>query len=431
MKIIVGHSNMDLDCLGSMVLVRRLFPDHVPVRSHLIHPVARNLYNLYQNHLNFLSAAELKGRTIERLVVVDTRSLDRILEFYRHVDGAEVETFVYDHHDQDTSDIPRAQVRSALVGANTSLVGTELIERGISIGPEDATIALSGIYADTGNFTHENVRNADFQVAAYCLENGASLALVKSFLNPLQQDYQITLFHEILNRLVFKNFSGHRILLSYFEIDKNISGLAAVVEKVFEVESPDAIFSVFFFHKTSQALIIARSQSRDINVATLLKPFGGNGHAAAASASVKHVESGRTYARLETHLADTLKPAMTAAELMSSHPYTINENQNLIEASIFLERVNHTGVPVVNDANDLVGFLTLRDIMKGRRAEQMQAPVKAYMTRKVVTGAPQTTIREVEELLFKNNIGHLPILENGRVAGILTRSDYLSYKVSL
>ena len=138
MKIIVGHSNMDLDCLGSMVLARRLFPDHVPVRSHLIHPVARNLYNLYQNHLDFLPGAELKGQAIERLVVVDTRSLERIREFYQHVDGARAETIVYDHHDRDTSDIPRAVVRSAVVGANTSLVGAELLERGISIGPEDA-----------------------------------------------------------------------------------------------------------------------------------------------------------------------------------------------------------------------------------------------------------------------------------------------------
>ena len=38
MKIIVGHSNMDLDCIGSIVLAKYLFTDYMPVKSRLIHP---------------------------------------------------------------------------------------------------------------------------------------------------------------------------------------------------------------------------------------------------------------------------------------------------------------------------------------------------------------------------------------------------------
>ncbi|HAE21751.1 MAG TPA: hypothetical protein DCG47_05430, partial [Spirochaetaceae bacterium] len=71
MKIIVGHSNMDLDCIGSIILAKYLFPDHVPVKSYLVHPVARKLMNLYKNRLGFATSADLKGQTIERMVVVD------------------------------------------------------------------------------------------------------------------------------------------------------------------------------------------------------------------------------------------------------------------------------------------------------------------------------------------------------------------------
>ena len=54
MKIIVGHSNMDLDCIGSIVLARYIFPDYQPVKSRLIHPVAKNLQNMYKKSPGFL-----------------------------------------------------------------------------------------------------------------------------------------------------------------------------------------------------------------------------------------------------------------------------------------------------------------------------------------------------------------------------------------
>ena len=112
---------------------------------------------------------------------------------------------------------------------------------------------------------------------------------------------------------------------------------------------------------------------------------------------------------------------------MTADVHVISEEHSLLDASISLERINHTGLPVTNEAKGLVGFLTLRDIMKGRKSDQMHAPIKAFMTKKVVTAAKTTTVREIEQLLFRNNIGHLPIVEEGRVVGIVTRSDYLRF----
>ncbi len=41
MNIIIGHSNMDLDCIASIVLAGKLYPGYKKVRSRLIHPVAK------------------------------------------------------------------------------------------------------------------------------------------------------------------------------------------------------------------------------------------------------------------------------------------------------------------------------------------------------------------------------------------------------
>ena len=64
MKVIFGHSNMDLDCFGSISLAKYLYPDYQPVQSQLIHPVAKNLYNLYQNRFGFIAPKDLKDQEI-------------------------------------------------------------------------------------------------------------------------------------------------------------------------------------------------------------------------------------------------------------------------------------------------------------------------------------------------------------------------------
>jgi tRNA nucleotidyltransferase (CCA-adding enzyme) len=321
------------------------------------------------------------------------------------------------------------------VGSNTTFLGLKVMEQGIEISETDATIALAGIYADTGNFTHENVTTEDFEVATYLMHHGASVQLVKTFLKTLKEEHQITLFHELLNRLYYADFNGHFIAMSYMEMDQQAGGLAAVVEKVFDVENTDALFSVFAFKKEKSVIIIARSQKSRINLNDVLNAFSGGGHAKAASALLKNREGKEVFQELEKHLRTVLLPAATVLSIMSTDLHVLQEEWTLREASVFLETINHTGAPVINGDGKLTGFMTLRDIMKGRKVDQMHSPVKAYMSKKVITGKTDLTIREVERLLYENHIGHLPIIEDDNtLVGIITRTDYLKHmdkKISL
>jgi tRNA nucleotidyltransferase (CCA-adding enzyme) len=119
---------------------------------------------------------------------------------------------------------PGARIHEGFYGSNTTGLGLELIQKGIFIEPEDATIALTGIYADTGNFTHANVKREDFEVAAFLLAQGASLKLVKDFLVPLKEKQQVVLFHEILNLLGKRSIRGHLVQICYLELDDDAQG---------------------------------------------------------------------------------------------------------------------------------------------------------------------------------------------------------------
>ncbi|MCP4756527.1 MAG: CBS domain-containing protein [Proteobacteria bacterium] len=427
MKVIVGHSNMDLDVFGSMALIKYIYPDYRLVQSQLIHPAARNLYNLYQNRFDFITSKELKNESIERIVVVDTRSKGRVDEYFKRINGFSGQIEVFDHHPSDENDIEDAVIHSGDYGANTTLIGLELIKRGIAIEPEDATIALTGIYSDTGNFQHENVADEDFHVASFLLKNDASIKLVRKFLETLKDRHQIVLFHDILNRLTYKEISGHFLILAYIEIEDQAGGLAAVIEKIFEVERSDAIFCVFHFKKNNNSLIIARSGKDTIKLNQILKKFGGGGHERAASALVKDTSGMMVFATLEEHLKMELRPAVKAEDIMNTKVDVIKDGMSMMEASILLEKVNHTGAPVLTSRKELVGFMTLRDIMKARKGNQMNASVKGYMSMNVVTATKDITIRDVENLLYQNNIGHLPIVQGKALVGMVTRSDYLKF----
>ncbi len=419
---------MDLDCIGSIVLAKYLFPDYQPVKSRLIHPVAKNLNNMYQNHLAFLNAKDLEGEYISNIIVVDTRTSGRIAEYLKYIDNDDFEVEVFDHHPADEKDLPNAVIHEKPYGANTTQLAMELINKGIRVSVEDATIALTGIYADTGNFTHLNVASEDFEAASWLISCGASMELVSYFLQPLRKKFQISLFHQVLNSIEYRTIQGHFIITSYIGIEDESPGLNAVVEKVFEVENAEVYLAFFYIRKRKKLLIVGRNNKPFIKLNEIMAEFGGGGHHQAASAVVKTDNGRPIFERIIEHFEEILLPAYTASDIMTEDVLCIKDSVSLLDASKMLEDISHTGVPVLSDDNRVVGFLTLRDIMKGRRSGQMHSPVKGYMTRNLIFAKPDTTVREIDELMFEHNIGHLPVIDNEKLVGIVTRHDYLNFR---
>jgi tRNA nucleotidyltransferase (CCA-adding enzyme) len=416
---------MDLDCLGSLVLIKKLFPGYVLVRSRLIHPAAYSLYNFFESHFGFIEAKELEGETIENIIVVDTSSSARIREYFAYIRGSNPNITIYDHHPAEHCDILGARYTGFPWGANTSGLGELAMRQGICLESEEATIALTGIYADTGCLIYENVKPLDLEVAAWLLDMGASLKLVKSFLETIKEDDQVRILNQLLLGVEPVTIQGNEVLVSYLELDRQVPGLAAVIDKITDVKNPDAYFAVFFIRKNNTVLVIARSRRSRIDLHELLAPYGGGGHQSAASAKINVEDGRRFYDEIQAYLERSLTPALRAGDIMSRNVFSVNENKSLLEASIYMEQVNCTGLPVLNDTGELKGFLSLKEIMKARKNSQMSSPVRAYMIRNVISASPEITMREIERLFFRHHIGHLPIVRNNALAGIVSRGDYL------
>ena len=425
MNIIIGHSNTDLDCLASMIAAQKLYPGYDIVISGLLNPLAGNVVSFYITRLSFKGPADLKDQQIDNVVVVDTRSSMRVKEFFANISRVNGRITIFDHHPTDGCDIPGAELNYVKNGANTSTMVLKLIEKGIKLDSDEATIALTGIYADTQSFTTDSVTPEDFQAASYLISQGASMKLARFFLQPLKNDYQISYFHTLLNVIDRHVIKGHEVLVSYLDLPKRVNGLAAVVEQVFSVEKADAIFAMFHCQADDSTSIIARSRKKAVPVNQILSVWGGGGHEKAASATIKKTGDMNVPLMLKEEL-QKLPPDRTAESIMTTPVKTIPMNVSIARAKEYLEEINHTAAPVVDDEGKMVGMMGNKNIRNAEKAGCMETMVPAYMNKKVVSINKDSTMREIEKVFLENKYNHMPVIDaSSMLVGILTRKDFL------
>ena len=102
-------------------------------------------------------------------------------------------------------------------------------------------------------------------------------------------------------------------------------------------------------------------------------------------------------------------------------PVTIRPNHSLREALGIMREHDVSGLPVT-EGDKPVGILTARDIRFERNLDQ---PVSALMTKELVTVSPGVSNDEARELLHKNRIEKLLVVENGKLVGLITIKDIL------
>jgi len=116
---------------------------------------------------------------------------------------------------------------------------------------------------------------------------------------------------------------------------------------------------------------------------------------------------------------------MNVRDAMTAHPQTIPPETPIQDAAERMRHGRFRHLPVTEDIH-LVGIVTERDLHVHDgpdAAMQRNRPVRAVMTREVISVAPDDPIEQAARLMLENKVGCLPVLENGQLAGIITESD--------
>ena len=118
------------------------------------------------------------------------------------------------------------------------------------------------------------------------------------------------------------------------------------------------------------------------------------------------------------------------SEFMDQVVPTIGPDMQIMKAVDYLLRHRVTGVPVVDSNGNLLGIITETDLLKlVTEGIQGQPPIEAtvaeYMSTDVVTVPPTMDIYYVAGIFLKNKFRRLPVVEDGKIVGAITRFDLL------
>jgi CBS-domain-containing membrane protein len=140
---------------------------------------------------------------------------------------------------------------------------------------------------------------------------------------------------------------------------------------------------------------------------------------------------------------------MKAADVMVTSVITVGPQASVQEVAKLLLTNRISGLPVVSDQGDLVGIvsegdllhraeagtgrrrpwwlaiLTGRDVLAAEYVREHSFKVADVMTRHVITATPDTSLQDIAHLLEKNGIKRVPIVDGGRLVGIVSRANLL------
>lgn len=146
---------------------------------------------------------------------------------------------------------------------------------------------------------------------------------------------------------------------------------------------------------------------------------------------------------------------MKAADVMVTDVITVGPGACVQDVAHILLTHRISGVPVVDENGDLTGIVSEGDLMRraeahtGRRrswwlallthadvlateyVKEHSRKVSDVMTRQVITASPDTPVQEIADLLEKNAIKRVPIVQDGKVVGVVSRANLLQALASV
>ena len=425
MIIITTHKGSDFDALASLVAAGLLYPDAKPVLPTSINANLKAFLSIHKDLFDLYSPKDITFEHVKTLVVVDTHSWNRLEGMEPLKDRQDLEIIVWDHHSEGDIETDQKNIRET--GATVTMLVQEIEKQRKLITPIQATLFLMGLYEDTGNLTFPSTLPEDAYAAGFLLDRKADLHILSTFLRQAYGKKQKDLLFHMIQKAERREVSGFVISIVKMEIEGRIQNLAMVLQMYREIVNVDAAFGIFKDVERNKCMIIGRSNIDEINIGLLMRSLGGGGHPGAGSALLKAVNPDTIEEMLFELISGNQHSSVMLSDIMSYPVVTVSEDTKIEEVTMILRDLGCTGVPVIDKEERIVGVISRRDFKKVRKSKHMKAPVKAFMSRKVIAIQHDKSAMEAAKLMIRHDIGRIPVMKDDKIIGIITRSDAMMY----
>jgi len=427
-QIIVSHAGADFDAYASMVAAHRLYPEAKLVTMGKPAPQVGEFLSLHQGQWPVLTAKHINPQEVSTLVVVDTSNPQRLGPFRMLAQQSGVEVHIYDHHPPSAEAVRGDVSHVRLLGAAVTVVLEELLKKEpqIRLTVPEATLFLIAIYEETGNLTYSSTTPNDLRMAAWLLEQGAKLALVREILEQGLNEEQRQLRDRLLGQAHRLPVDGAQALLLTAETAHYVPELNEVVSHLLQQENCDLALAAVAM--ASKLYVVGRSRHPRFNLLPAFQALGGGGHPCAASAALAADERPQdVLLKLLPHLRFQATDQDLVKAHMTDHVQTLELNQSTVEEAAQQLRALNRNATVVVDQGKVVGMLARSDLDKALEHGLKDMPANSVMTQPVISVSPDTPLEEARQILIRHDVGRLPVLEDGQLRGIISRTDVLRH----
>ncbi|ONN26767.1 tRNA nucleotidyltransferase [Thermosipho affectus] len=421
MKVVTPHKSPDFDGFAAAYAFKKLNPDFKLVVSGRFQQNLEEFLRLFDfEYINEKSIDE----DIEKLVVVDTGTLDRVGNKIKEKLKLSSKIKVYDHHPAIKIHEKKLDIDVFEIGSITTYFVLQIKEKNIEINENEATLFAIAIYEDTGNFLYDTTKPEDLEAAKFLLEKGAMLEYIQEFTNLEINTEQKNLMHMLGENIEIVKLDNNEIAIASAEIEKFIGGLNIITTKLWEFENYDTLISVVRMGK--KIFIVGRTKSEEVNIKKLMEAFGGGGHFKAGSATLQNVSIDEVIYKLKHVLSQAIESSRKAKDIMTSLVRTVLSHETIGKVNELMNLTGHGGFPII-EGNKLVGIVTRKAVDKAIRHGLSNRPVKSIMNTKLITVYEDESILKVKKIMLENDIGRIPVLnKNNILVGIITRTDLLN-----
>jgi tRNA nucleotidyltransferase (CCA-adding enzyme) len=427
MRIILTHEQADFDAVAAVIGAALLQEGDLPILPRRMNRNVHSFLNLYADDLPFVDFRDLPVEPIDRITLVDTQALVTL----KGTTGS-TKIQVIDHHQLKEHMDPAWQVRIEKVGAVTTLLVESIQAANLSLSPVQATLLLLGIYEDTGSLAYASTTARDVRCAAFLLEQGASLKMASTYLNPPLSLEQRGLYEKLLANAVSHDIHNLHLVTSSASALGMQEEVSTIAHKIRDLLEPDGLFILVATDEGYR--LVMRSTSDKINVASIAAHFGGGGHERAAAALIqrKSDEKADPSIRLDEIMAELVellpghvKPTITVGQIMSHRPRLIHPDISASDASLLMQRYGYEGFPVV-DQQQVLGLLTRRAVDRAL-AHKLNLKAASLMDAGHVQVAPHDSLEHLQRIMTESGWGQIPVFDDHKneIVGIVTRTDLL------
>ena len=312
----------------------------------------------------------------------------------------------------------------APIGAVTTLFVERLRHAELPISAAEATLFALGIHEDTGSLTLAHTTARDARALAWLLSQGADLGVIDRYLHaPLSAD-QRAMLARLVGPVHEESLSNQHVATVSVTRERSLDGLGRIVSHARQLSGFDALLVAASVARPAAVQLIARSRSRSLDVGAAARAMGGGGHRGAASVHLKGESDAEAALERFVAILRSLPAApVTVAELMTRPVWAVESRCSLREVEALLEARAIHGVPVVTDGK-MAGIVSREDVKRARTAGRLELPAGSHMSGKVVSVDPAESLEGALQRMVEHDVGRLPVVdEAGELLGIVSRSD--------